>query len=366
MDNSRLHTGKGYRRMKAWARVEASMLHERFSNAPRHDQIVMISALLITLSLPIGLFAPLSFLSKIWVGIFLGIWASDQLWRAYRQTTTRRLLEILCRIAVLVVLLLLLKFAGPSVLLWVLRHPSILVAAGGVCALIFLYDVWHRQYPMLQQKLGPTGMRYVYGLLGIVIPGLAFVFARTDINTLTGVPPLNFPTALATLTTFALVPATILTIALIAALLVMGYMAAMFIADIRDWIQRFSQLIRSLLGLSPAQKRAIPIDRIFVNGIGAFWVFGFCCMFLAGEVPGVNRVVRVVATYVLVQTEFSYDRTCAVSSKTRWVARLQDRKEMTASQVMIVEDHPLGDVTFSIGTCEPLDRPELKRSLTTM
>jgi hypothetical protein len=309
---------------------------------------VLISALLITFSLPIGLFVPLSRLGTIWAGMFLGICAFDQAWRAYRRTTTRRLLEISCRIAGLVVVLLLLRFAGPSVLHWVLRHPSILATAGGVCALAFLYDVWHRWYPALKQKLGPTGMRYVYGLLAMVISGLAFVLARTYINTLTGVPPLNFPTALTTLTTFALVPAAILAIALIAALIVMGYMVAIVIADIRERIQRFSQLIRSLLGLSPAQKRAIPIGRIFVNGVGAFWIFGFCCMLLAGEVPGVNRVVRVVATYVLVHTEFSYDRTCAVSSETRWVARLQDRKEMRASQVMIVEEYPSGDVTFSI------------------
>jgi hypothetical protein len=40
---------------------------------------------------------------------------------------------------------------------------------------------------------------------------------------------------------------------------------------------------------------------------------------------------------VLVATEYSYDRTCAVSSEQRLVARLKDFKEWKASMVSIVE-----------------------------
>ena len=51
--------------------------------------------------------------------------------------------------------------------------------------------------------------------------------------------------------------------------------------------------------------------------------------------PWGQRAARIIAAYVLVATQFSYDHTCAVSRKDRWVARLQDRKEMKASVISL-------------------------------
>jgi hypothetical protein len=52
-----------------------------------------------------------------------------------------------------------------------------------------------------------------------------------------------------------------------------------------------------------------------VNLLGAFGVFAFCSLLGAGEVPPINHVVRVVAAYTVVATEFSYDQTYLESSK---------------------------------------------------
>jgi len=73
----------------------------------------------------------------------------------------------------------------------------------------------------------------------------------------------------------------------------------------------------------------------------------------AGKVPLGNHVVRGVAAYTLIATEFSYDQTCAVSSEERWVAPLKDRKEMKTSKVIIADLRSWGDISFSMGTCEP-------------
>jgi hypothetical protein len=89
-----------------------------------------------------------------------------------------------------------------------------------------------------------------------------------------------------------------------------------------------------------------------VNLAGAFGIFAFCGLLVVGEVPPINHVVRVVAAYTLVATEFSYDQTCPGSSKGRLVARLKDFKEAKPPRVLIAEEPSLGDVRFSIGTCE--------------
>ena len=80
-------------------------------------------------------------------------------------------------------------------------------------------------------------------------------------------------------------------------------------------IQRYAQHVRWLLGLPLSQPRALPIGRIMVNLLGAFGVFAFCSLLGAGEVPPINHVVRVVAAYTVVATEFSYDQTYLESSK---------------------------------------------------
>jgi len=120
-----------------------------------------------------------------------------------------------------------------------------------------------------------------------------------------------------------------------------------------DEIQGYSRKVRWLLGLPPSQARALLTGRITVNLVGALGVCAFCSLLGAGEVPPINHVVRGVAAYTLVATEFSYDQTCAVSSEERWVAPLKDRKEMKTSRVIIADIRSWGDISFSMGTCEP-------------
>jgi hypothetical protein len=59
---------------------------------------------------------------------------------------------------------------------------------------------------------------------------------------------------------------------------------------------------------------------------------------------------------VLVATEYSYDRTCAISSERRLVAQLKDRRERPVSMVSIAEEGSAAwfifrHFTFSTGTC---------------
>jgi hypothetical protein len=62
--------------------------------------------------------------------------------------------------------------------------------------------------------------------------------------------------------------------------------------------------------------------------------------------------VESFAKGVLAFTEFSYDRTCAASSETRWVAPLKDRKELKVSNILIAEFQSFPDIQFSIGQCQ--------------
>jgi hypothetical protein len=170
---------------------------------------------------------------------------------------------------------------------------------------------------------------------------------------LTGVDPSNFPKALTTLATFALVPSSIFIIAMVAGLTSLWYMVAAGITMLWYEIQTFWQQVRLISGLSLAQKKVLRrIDRIFMKGFGAFGVLAFCGLLVSGEVSPVNRAVRFIAVTTLVATEFSYDHTCPVSSQKRLVARLKDFSESKPPKVLIAEQRAWGDVNFSIGTCE--------------
>jgi hypothetical protein len=85
---------------------------------------------------------------------------------------------------------------------------------------------------------------------------------------------------------------------------------------------------------------------------GAFGVFAFCSVLAVGEVSPLNRVVHFIAANTLIATEFSYDHTCAMSSKKRLIAQLKDFTESKPPKVLIAEGRAWGDINFSIGTCE--------------
>jgi hypothetical protein len=234
----------------------------------------------------------------------------------------------------------------------IIFNPIFVFTLLAVCSLAFIHWVWRRAYPAFQHKLGPTGMRYVHRALLMVTGGLAAVFAHQYLNTLTGVAPDNFPKAFLALTTFALAPASIFTIALTAALIGFGFMAVMFIEVVWCELHNHWQQFRAMWSSSRPQVWYLPSWRIMVNLFGAFGVFAFSTMVVAGEVQPINHVSRVVAAYTLVWTEFSHDHTCPASSKKRLVARLKEFRETKPPRFIFAEQAPWGNVRFRIDTCE--------------
>jgi hypothetical protein len=215
----------------------------------------------------------------------------------------------------------------------------------GIGALVFLYyegrQVWHWWFP--DQPLGPTVKRYVLRYpLQASTAALAYVQVRIYINTLTGVDAGNFPAALAALTVLATILTWLLVFGVIMLVTGVVYAGVDVVAGVRGKLDHVKRRGLFVAG-----------DRVWLRAFGAVSV-GFIFMAAYGlpaDNPSIQRAIRTVVTYVLVGTQFSYDQTCAVSSKDRWVARLQDRKEKAASMVSIVEEDPSGDVRFSRGTC---------------
>jgi hypothetical protein len=67
--------------MNMWVRRQISVLRECFHNAPHIDQLLLITILLFTLSLPIYLFVSMPPMGVIFTGIFFGILMIDFLRR---------------------------------------------------------------------------------------------------------------------------------------------------------------------------------------------------------------------------------------------------------------------------------------------
>jgi hypothetical protein len=68
--------------------------------------------------------------------------------------------------------------------------------------------------------------------------------------------------------------------------------------------------------------------------------------------PPLDRLMHRCATSVLVFADFAHDRTCSVSSATRWVAPLKDRKEQDSPKVLIADLSTWPDIQFSFGACK--------------
>jgi hypothetical protein len=368
--------------MKASLLAQVLEQYKAFCSLSRRDKMTHVGLLLLCLPLVVAavIWLPRLYDSQPWVGpslcalLFIHwMWhrgypaLKRRITEGYREIATAGLRQVpaLCKrtwndpglfgtlFRLIIILLLLYPFAIVfRAVLPIIFNPIFVFTLLSVCSLAFIHWVWRRAYPALQQKLGPTVMRYVYAALVAATGGMAFVFARLYLNTLTGVDPGNFPKALTALTTFAFVPASIFTIALIAALISFGLMMAMFIDMVWCELHNHWQQFRAMWRLSRPQAWFLPSWRIMVNLFGAFGVMAFCAMLVAGEVPPINRVVRVVAAYTLVATEFSYDHTCPASSKERLVARLKDFKEIKPPRVLFAGQSSWGEVHFSIGTCE--------------
>jgi hypothetical protein len=231
----------------------------------------------------------------------------------------------------------------------------VLVIAGtvfSISALAFVYQLWQAWYP--DEHMGPLVRRYGFRVLQLLAVALAYVQARGSINMLTGVDPGNFPTALAALTALLAIRAWLVVIAWASLLMLPVYLVTAYVAGLRREMD-----FTDLRGISP--------------GGWAFRVFGvlslvvICLMAfgLPAEHPSVQGAARIVASTVLIATEFSYDQTCALSSERRLVAQLKYRREMKTSIVSIAEDRGAAwwflpffrHVTFSRGACDDQRQP---------
>jgi hypothetical protein len=152
------------------------------------------------------------------------------------------------------------------------------------------------------------------------------VHARCYINALTGVDPGNFPTALTALTVLNT----------LVGWLVILPLAIFVIAGIYAGVPSIGRVRRDM-GLADIGGISAESWKLRALWLIVFTIFS--ALLLAGLADSLlaQRVGRIIATSVLVATEYSYDRTCAVSSEQRLVARLKDFKEWKASMVSIVE-----------------------------
>ena len=68
--------------------------------------------------------------------------------------------------------------------------------------------------------------------------------------------------------------------------------------------------------------------------------------------PPLDRLMHRGATSVLVFADFAHDQTCSVSSATRRVAPLKDRKGQDSPKVLIADLSTWPDIQFSFGACK--------------
>jgi hypothetical protein len=108
-----------------------------------------------------------------------------------------------------------------------------------------------------------------------------------------------------------------------------------------------------------AEIGGISSDRWGFRAFGAFCftIIGLALALAITLHPWGHRAGRVIDTTILVATEFSYDRTCAVSNENRLVALLKYRREMTTSLVSIAEGRPFRDTRITTGTCDQAMEP---------
>jgi hypothetical protein len=218
----------------------------------------------------------------------------------------------------------------------------------GIGTLVFLcYDgrhVWAWWFP--DEPFGPTVKRWLRYLLQAVTAALAYVQARFHINELTGVDPGNFPTAVAALTALNTAVMWLVVLPYVMFVMAVVYAGLAYIAGLRGKIGA-----AEIGGTS--------------SGRWGFRAFGAVCFMMTGLAFGLvltlhpwsQRAGRVIGTTILVATEFSYDRTCAVSNENRLVALLKYRREMTTSLVSIAEGGPFRDTRFTTGTCDQAMEP---------
>jgi hypothetical protein len=256
--------------------------------------------------------------------------------------------------------------------------PLFAVAVYGIGMFLFISVVWSKWYPVLQNKLNPTLVKWVFKFMLNGLAGFGgYMYAHYYLNSLTGVDPNNFPkTLLAFTVPFAGYIWSIF-IALSAGLIVLAFLLLMLGITAWNGLVRigtipflvgvllvrlckflfcaFDQFLKTIPDYTICKERFLtPLSesdqpkwlqvkdiriRTFLT-----YLFGpvaiIACMAILEKLPQhppLDRLMHRAATSVLVFADFAHDRTCSVSSATRWVAPLKDRNEQDSPKVLIAD-----------------------------
>jgi hypothetical protein len=101
------------------------------------------------------------------------------------------------------------------------------------------------------------------------------------------------------------------------------------------------------------QEKDVRIRTFLTYSVGPLAIIAFMAiLWQLPQHPPLDRLMHRGATSVLVFADFAHDRTCSVSSATRWVAPLKDRKEQDSPKVLIADLSTWPDIQFSFGACK--------------
>jgi hypothetical protein len=222
-----------------------------------------------------------------------------------------------------------------------------------VTSLVGLVEFWRHVYPTLKDTLDKPLMRLLLLAVSWLAGLLAYIQARGWIMLLTEVDPNNFPRTLIAFAGLIFVPCWLLIATGVGMNLVVVYLGAV---SVIEHIWELIQFFRGLFG-----KAAQPKPQLLSLEPGHGWrlFFGIMGLFIlsallwdAARRQPFESVFRKFGSALLILTDFSYDKTCDVSSQTRLVAPLKDRKDLDGTKVLIADWQSLVDIQFSIGQCK--------------
>jgi hypothetical protein len=276
--------------------------------------------------------------------------------------------------------------------------PWLVVVVYGTAMVLFISVVCSKWYPVLQAKLNPTFVTWVFKvLLHGVAAFVGYLYAHRYLNTITGVDPNNFPKTLLAFTVPFTLYIWLVYIALAAILVCVWYWLWMIGVIALNALVSAGQTVffvgrvlvqcctyvfctgREFLKTSPdyagcnerflaflaevrRSKSTRPrwVQRIDLKGrtfliytLGPIGIF-ICAVGIEQlpQHPPLDRVIHRAAAFILVRADFAYDKTCSASSDTHWVAPLKDRKEQDSPKVLIADLSMWPEIQFSFGACK--------------
>jgi len=240
---------------------------------------------------------------------------------------------------------------------WVSAHPTwvsvVLWGFAIILTLVGVVEFWRHVYPTLKDTLDKPLMRLLLLAVSWLAGLVSYIQARGWIMLLTEVDPNNFPRALIAFAGLIFVPCWLLIATGVGMILVPVYLA---VVSVIEHVWELIQFFRGLFGKITKPK---PQRLSLESGRGWRWLFGILGLFFlsgllwdAASRPPFESVFRMLGSALLVMTDFSYDKTCDVSSQTRVVAPLKDRRDLETAKVMIADIQSWTNIQFVIGQCK--------------